>query len=55
MDSIVRCGEFFLEIYNLFDLNQEPAVNLGQLEDFLNRESSPQRVADEKDSFSIRH
>ena len=35
----VRCfGQLFLEIHDFFYLNQEPAVNLGQLEDFLNRE-----------------
>ncbi len=47
-ESIRRSLQFLLELYNLFDLNQEPAVNLGQLEDFLNRESGAEGVADEE-------
>ena len=46
--------QLLLEIHNLFDLNQEPTVYLGQAEDFLNRESSPQRMTDEKDSLGVR-
>ena len=39
--SIFRRRQLFLKIHNLFDLNQEPTVYLGQAEDIFNRESSP--------------
>ena len=51
---ILRPRQLFLEIHNLFDLNQKPTVNLGQLENFLNRESGPERVTDEKDALGVR-
>src|SRR6267143_2963990 len=53
IESILRPRQLILEIHNLFYLNQEPTINLGQLEGFLNRESRPQRVADEKDALGV--
>src|ERR1017187_8712856 len=52
--KLVFCRrQLLFKIHNLLYLNQEPTVYFGQLENFLNRESGPQRVADEKDSFGV--
>src|SRR5262249_23686007 len=54
VDSVFGFGKFFFEIHDLFDLHQKPPVYFGQAKDFFNRESSSQRMTDEKDSLGIR-
>jgi hypothetical protein len=51
MDSIVRFGEFFLKIHDLFDLHQKPPVNFREVENLLDGEAGAQGVADEEDAF----
>jgi hypothetical protein len=53
--SILRPGQLFLKIHNLFDLHQKPPVNLREVEDLLEGEASAQGVADEEDAFGIGH
>lgn len=45
--------EFFFKIDEFFDLGQEPAVDLGELEDFFDGESGAHGVADEENAFGI--
>src|ERR1035437_5870589 len=53
--KLVFCRrQLLFKIHNLLYLNQEPSVYFGQLENFFNREASPQHVADEKDSPGVR-
>src|ERR1035437_2477243 len=53
--KLVFCRrQLLFKIHNLLYLNQEPSVYFGLLENFFNRESSPQRVADEKESLGVR-
>ena len=52
--SLNRTRQFLFKIYDFLYLNQEPAVYLGQAEDFFNRESGPQRMTNEKDSLGVR-
>ena len=44
MDSIIRCGQFFLKIHDLFDLHQKPAVNFREVEDVIDAEAGAQGV-----------
>src|SRR5208282_2980544 len=53
---LILCGrQFFLKIHDLLDLNQEPAVNLRQVENLVNGEAGAQGVADEKNPFGVGH
>src|ERR1019366_695414 len=52
---ILRPRQFLLEIHNLLDLHQKPAVNLRQVENLLDGEAGAQGVADEEDAFGVGH
>ena len=52
---VARGGKFFLEIHDLFDLHQKPAVNLRKIENLLDGEAGAQGVADEEDVFGVGH
>ena len=54
-NSILRSRQLILKIHNLFDLHQEPAVDLREVEDLLDGEAGAQGVADEKDAFGVGH
>src|SRR5438093_1878238 len=51
--SISPARQLLLEIHNLLDLRQKPAVDLRELENLLDRESGPKRVADEKHALGV--
>ena len=53
--SILRPRQFFLKIHNLFDLHQEPTVNLREVEDLFDGEAGAEGVADEEDAFGVGH
>src|SRR5438034_8447658 len=48
-NSVLRGREFFLEIDDLFYLNQKPPVDPGQVEYLFDGESGAEGVADEED------
>ena len=51
--SVLGGRKFFFKIYNLFHLNQEPSVNLGQIKNLLDGEAGAQGVVDEEDAFGV--
>jgi len=53
--SILRSGKFLLEIHNLLNLHQEPAVDLREVEKLLAGEAGAEGVADEEDAFPVGH
>ena len=50
-ESILRPRQFLLEIHDLFDLHQKPAVDLREVEYLLDGEAGAEGVADEEDAF----
>jgi len=46
-------GELFFKIHDLLDLNQEPPVDLRQVENLLEGKAGAQGVADEEDAFGV--
>src|ERR1035438_2141554 len=55
LKSILRPRQFFLEIDDLFDLDQEPTINLREIENLLDGEAGAEGVADEEDAFGVGH
>jgi hypothetical protein len=53
--SVLGRGKLLFEVHDLFDLNQEPTINLGQVENLLDGEAGAQGVADEEDAFGVGH
>ena len=52
---ILHRRQFFLKIHNFFYLHQKPAVNFREVENLLDAEAGAQGVADEENSFRVRH
>src|SRR5438093_2521928 len=48
-------GEFLLKIHNFLDLRQKPPIDPCKLEDFLDRESRAQGVANEEYPLRVGH
>src|ERR1700734_1985405 len=53
--STPRGRQFLLKIHNLLYLGEEPAVDFGELKNFLHAEARAQGVPDEEDSLRIGH
>jgi hypothetical protein len=54
-NSIFSRRQLLLKIHNLFDLHQEPAVNLREVENLLDGEAGAQGVADEENPLGVGH
>ena len=54
-DSVFPSGQRFLQIHDLFDLHQKPAVNLREVKNLLDGEAGAQGVADEENAFGVGH
>ena len=48
-ESILRPRQFFLEIHNLFDLHQKPAVNLREVKNLLDGEAGALGMTNEEE------
>src|SRR6185503_12722722 len=53
--SVPDCGQLFFKIHNLLNLHQEPAVDLGEVEDLVDGEAGAEGVANEEDAFGVGH
>src|SRR6266446_6795578 len=48
-------GELCLKIHDLFNLCQEPTIDLCELENFFDRQTGAERMTDEKHALGIRN
>src|SRR5262245_25215215 len=55
LESIPRSRQLLLEIHNLLNLRQEPAVDLREVENLFDGEAGAESVADEEDAFGVGH
>ena len=50
-----QARQFLLEIHDFLELDQEPAVNLGEVENLFDAETGAEGVADEENAFGVGH
>src|ERR1022692_3291097 len=53
--SILRPGQFLLQIHDLLDLHEKPAVDFRQVENLFDGKSGAEGVADEENPLRVRH